>query len=208
MSTSQEQQEEIRTLLQQAREIIRSAPTDAAFAEAIRTARAATTMDPRFALSWYELGQLQMSARHFDNAEVSFRRARDEDVCPLRMTTPLENAMSDIGADDALLYLDAHALLRSKCRNGIVGENVLIDHVHPSFAGHQEIAIAIVDRLIDAEFVSDLDDHWKENARSAYKDHLQQLDDSYFLRGRRTLKNLQLWAAGRSGGPPLPAQKP
>ena len=185
-------------LLNQARKMAVDRP-----AEAIALAEQVTQIDSRYALGWYELGHLQLAARDFSAAERSFRRARDEDVCPLRMTTPLETTMRQVVDENRLPFLNAHALLKARTTNGIVGDNVLVDHVHPSFRGHEEIAIAIADWMLSAQFASASNPDWKQATRQECQQSLQSLDNLYFLRGQRHLENLKLWAAGRSGGPPL-----
>jgi hypothetical protein len=44
---------------------------------------------------------------------------------------------------------------------------------------------------------------WKDNAVQEFRDRLQTLDDLYFLRGQRALRNLRLWAAGRAAETPV-----
>jgi hypothetical protein len=185
-------------LLKQARKMAVERPT-----EAIAIAEQATQMDPRYALAWYELAHLQLAAREFTAAERSFRRARDEDVCPLRMTTPLETAMDEVVNENRLPFLNAHELLQARTTNGIVGDNILVDHVHPSFRGHELIAVAIADWMLSAQFASASNPDWKQATHQECQQRLQSLDNLYFLRGQRHLENLKLWAAGRSGGPPL-----
>ncbi len=185
-------------LLKQARQMVIGRP-----AEAIAIAEQMTQIDPQYALAWYELGHLQLIARDFSAAERSFRRARDEDVCPLRMTTPLEATLQQVVDEYRLPFLNAHDLLKARTTNGIVGDNVLVDHVHPSFRGHEEIAIAIADWMLSAQFASASNPDWKQATHQECQQRLQSLDNLYFLRGQRHLENLKLWAAGRSGGPPL-----
>jgi hypothetical protein len=170
---------------------------------AIDLLRDVTSLEPRFAFGWYELGQLQLSAGRIAEAEASLRRARDEDVCPLRMTTALEAAMQHVVSRYHVPFINAHQLLAERCPNGIVGENVLVDHVHPSFRGHEDIALAIAEWMMTQGLAREERIGWKESAREECRRQLQSLDDLYFLRGRRALDNLRLWAAGRSGGPPL-----
>ena len=184
--------------LKQARQMVAGRPN-----EAIAMAEQVTRIDPRYALAWYELGHLQLAARDFTSAERSFRRARDEDTCPLRMTTALEATMQQVVEENRLPFLNAHELLRANTTNGIIGDNVLVDHVHPSFRGHEDIAIAIADWMLSAQYASSFNLNWKQATREECRQRLQSLDNLYFLRGQRHLENLKLWAAGRSGGPPL-----
>jgi len=197
-SLAESQKARLYQLLQEAH-----AEAPGSIAKAIELTRSALELDPRYARAWYELGQFQLSARRFEDAEVSFRRALDEDVCPLRMTTPLELAMRQVVTKYRLPFIDAQALLKARSTNGIVGMNVLVDHVHPSFRSHEDIAIAIAEWMTAAGLASKSADNWQQATHATCQERLQSLDNLYFLRGQRTLENLRLWAAGRSGGPPL-----
>ncbi len=201
-STTDEQREQIQTLLRDARAV-----SSQDLHRAIDIVKAATAIDPRYAFSWYELGQLQLFAGDNSAAESSFCTARDEDICRLRITTPLENALRETAASNAIPLVDAQDLLRSGSSNVIVGENVLVDHVHPSFGGHEDIAIAIAKTMLSQGLLSAADSEWELAARRECDARLQALGDLYFLRGRRALENLKHWAAGRSGGPPLQPRK-
>lgn len=194
--------EEQRSFLNQRLLEARAAATQSV-PKSIELAKNAVEMDPRYALAWYELGMLQMADRRWDEAESSLRRARDEDICPLRMTSPLEAAMEHVAARSGVPLINAHQLLKARCSPGIVGLNALVDHVHPSFVSHEDIAIEIADRMQLAEMFVAQNDVWKQATHEECQALLQQLDNLYFLRGQRALVNLRLWAAGRSGGPPL-----
>lgn len=192
-STTVADQSEIRSLLKRSRELAAGDP-----ARAITLLEQASRKDPRFAMTWYELGQLQLAALDFTSAESSFRRAKDEDVCPLRMTTPLELAMRNSASEETVPLIDAHELLSRSCRHGIVGDAMLVDHVHPSFRGHEDIAISIAEWMMTVHLASETNINWKVEAVQECRDRLQSLDDLYFLRGQRALRSLRLWAAGRA----------
>ena len=201
-ATTEDDRTRIRSLLKKAREVsLRDVR------QAICIVQQVTAIDPRYAFSWYELGQQQLSVGDNVAADASFRRARDEDVCPLRITTPLETALLETAETNYVPLINAHELLRSRCAQGIIGENVLVDHVHPSFRGHEDIAMAIADWMLAAGFVTEAKPDWQAATQLECRTQLQSLDDLYFLRGRRALENLKLWAAGRSGGPPLKLRK-
>ncbi len=197
-SLAESQKARLYQLLQEARA---EAPRSIGYA--LELARSALELDPRYARAWYEFGQFQLSARRFEDAEISFRRAIDEDVCPLRMTTPLQLAMRQVVTKYRLPFIDAQTLLKARSTHGIVGMNVLVDHVHPSFRSHEDIAIAIAEWMTAAGLASKPTHEWQQATHATCQDRLQSLDNLYFLRGQRTLENLRLWAAGRSGGPPL-----
>jgi hypothetical protein len=160
-------------------------------------------MDPAFAFTWYQLGQAQLLASQFDQAKQALQRARDEDVCPLRMTTDLQSVMLNVVQDCDLPFLNVQQFLEDQSRHGILGDLVLVDHIHPSFGSHQKIAfrlVSMVSEILHVPLTSD----WQPTAQQAVDQHLQSLDDMYFLKGRRALENLEAWTQGRVDGPVLP----
>ncbi len=185
-------------LMDQAAAVLRDDPE-----RSIELLHQATAADPRFAWSWYQLGHALMAVSRYSEARAAFVKARDEDICPLRMTTPLEQTMQQVVLEFGQDFLNAAELLERNCRGGILGDNVLVDHVHPSFRGHQEIALAIADWMLREQLTVPARSNWKETSQQVFSDHLQSLDNLYFLRGRRRLQDLRGWAAGRSEGPPL-----
>ncbi len=164
-----------------------------------------TAVDDRFAFSWYQLGQAYLPHGRFHDAAAAFERARDEDVCPLRMTSGLRAMMSGVAENNDIPLLDIHQLLQKTARRDIVGDSVLVDHIHPSFRSNQAIALSVIDRLRSLNLISIDQEKWKPSAQAAFDDHLQSLEDLYFLRGLRTLKSLEGWTQGRGDGPRLTA---
>lgn len=186
-------------------ELLRRARAEAAVdrSVAVRLAEQAVRLDDRCALAWYELGQLQLTAGDFESAKVSLQRAVDEDVCPLRMTTPLQRTLQQVASQQQVPLLNADALLARVCRGGIVSEQVLVDHVHPSFRGHEDIAVALAELMQSEGLTGPAAADWQQSARAGCRALVQELDDTYFLRGRRRLEALRKWAAGRALEPDL-----
>ncbi len=197
-STSAADQDRVTSLLKQAHGL---AATERDLALSLLSE--AADIDPRYAMTWYELGQLQQVIGDFTAAEQSFIHARDEDVCPLRMTSSQESAMRDVAREQSVPFIDAHALLAQRCPHHIVGDAVLVDHVHPSFQSHEEIAIAITDWMLNSGLAPVMNLSWKADTIRECRTRLLALDDLYFLKGQRALRSLKLWAAGRAAETPM-----
>lgn len=170
---------------------------------AIQLLQSAVQDDPEFAFAWYQLGHALLALNRDHEAANAFAQARDKDVCPLRMTSQLKTTLQAVARENNIKLLDADALLLDKARNGIIGDAVLVDHVHPSFKSHQNIAIAVIDAMASTQWIQIKNTGWKDAARSDFDNHLQSLDNMYFLSGRRTLDTLRLWTQGRGDGPVL-----
>lgn len=195
------QAKQLRSLIDEARENYRNhlSASIAALEEAVKIA-------PRFALAWYELGQCYLTRQRNEKAKIAFLRARDEDICPLRIVTELEEVILKIAQVTQTPFLDAYKLLEARSRSGMLDSQWLADHVHPTVAGHQLIAEALQQKMSDLSLCQ-----YKENAsdrNELWKQHLQSLDSHYFFKGQETLNSLRGWAAGRADGPPAAERFP
>ena len=114
----------------------------------------------------------------------------------------MEAAVIQAAADFDVPLLDAHALLERSTKHGILDGSQLIDHVHPSFEGHQKIAIAMAELLDELGFVL-LRSGWKAAASEAFDAHFDSLPDYYFADGQRNLENLLYWTRGEADGPDI-----
>ena len=170
---------------------------------AVQSAERIVRIDPRFALGWYELGQLLLSAARWEEAARVLQRAVDEDVCPLRMTSPLQRILRETVTATGTEFLDAQALMSAGCRGGIAGEQRLVDHVHPSFRGHEDLAIAIAEWMQSQGLLQSAQIDWQQPGRERCQRVVQELDSAYFLQGRRRLQVLKNWAAGRATLPDM-----
>jgi hypothetical protein len=123
------------------------------------------------------------------------------------MTTALDDALHQVVDETAVPFLDMHELLEDQVPTGILGDYWLVDHIHPSFEGHQLVAMKLVELMGQLQFASVAED-WREKARASFQAHFASLDRTYFHRGNRKLENLRGWAAGRADGPPVETRFP
>src|SRR5690606_15683925 len=109
----------------------------------------------------YDLGKSWQAAGRPDQARPWLVRARDCDVVPLRMISPLQAAMRRVAEETGTPRLDAHALLEAGTPQRILDDSLLVDHIHPGFAGHQQIADALVE-LMAREGLASPSPGWRE----------------------------------------------
>lgn len=166
--------------------------------QAVRLLSAAIEIDPRHAVTHYELGTCLLELGRHEDARKAFVAARDTDVCPLRMTSPLEQELVRVSDETRTPLVDLQALFENRSPSGIVGGFWLVDHVHPSIAGHQAVAESLASQLSEMGFVNPIST-WKTARDAAWKRHMDTLDAMYFLKGERTLKALQGWTQGKAG---------
>ncbi len=161
----------------------------------------AIKLDPRCARAHYELGQCYLGQADYRRAETCFWRALEEDLCHLRLLPGMAESLFSICRRQEVPCLDLQQLLGRECPQGLVGQEILVDHVHPSIRGHQIIASAIQQHLEPA--LGNPQSGWEERRRKTFDQHTAGLDDLYYTHGQLRLRNLRLWTQGRTDGPPI-----
>jgi lysophospholipase L1-like esterase len=169
---------------------------------AVKLLNQAIEIDDQYALTFYELGQCYEILGQQEDARVAYLRARELDVCPLRILEPMEQALARAARKTRTPLLNAHELLEARSPTGILGDYLLADHIHPSIEGHKIIAQELVDVMQSQGWVRPTEG-WQTRRDQAYAEHFASLDELYFLHGRRHLENLRIWTQGRADGPPI-----
>jgi tetratricopeptide (TPR) repeat protein len=168
------------------------------YARALELYQQAAEIDPRHAGGQYNLAECHDLLEQYDEARAAYLAAKDADVCPLRILQPMNDAVLEIAHEQGTLLFDANQLFVEHSKNGIPGGDWLIDHAHPTIAGHQlladEISALLVARGVIHKPVAD----WQQIRTARYQEHFDGLDPLYFEKGMQRLKGLTDWAAGRA----------
>jgi tetratricopeptide (TPR) repeat protein len=125
---------------------------DAEWTEALAALDAAIAIDPRFAELHYRRGRVLLRLGRHEEADAALRRARDEDVCPLRALTPMREALAGVARDKGATLLDFVDLVEGRALteqgNRIPGSESFLDHVHPTIAANRALAVALIQSMI------------------------------------------------------------
>ncbi|MEL7499462.1 MAG: SGNH/GDSL hydrolase family protein [Planctomycetota bacterium] len=160
----------------------------------------AVEIDGEFALTQFRLGQTYLQLGEFENAKRHFLIAREEDICPLRILSPLEAVIDRTTKRLNVPSIDAKQMFESKTTDGIVGAESLVDHVHPSIASHQVLAEALTNKLLELKWLPMERNVFTDNVvakrNRRFQDHLDDIPYLYFELGKDRLKGLERWATG------------
>ncbi|WP_442506007.1 hypothetical protein SH528x_004827 [Novipirellula sp. SH528] len=165
--------------------------------QAIKKLELAVGINPQHAGLHYQLALLYFDDKQFDQAKNHFQIANDEDICPLRIVTPIRDVIQQAARDTQTPMVPARKRFETHSTGGIPGDNLLLDHVHPTIPGHQVIAAEIMGKLETLKIVSPRDD-WGIEREQNYARHWETLTPVYFERGKQRLRGLQMWAEGRT----------
>ena len=166
------------------------------FPQAIVHLKQAIAVDDQHAGIHYALAQSYKDFGRLDEARAEFVRAKDLDICPLRILEPMNQATLDIARATKTPVIDLVTFFAKKSPGGITGDNWLLDHVHPSIIGHQLIAGLLFDEMVRLGYVHPRA-NWVAERDRLYRQNLDSLDDFYYLMGQKRLGNLKLWSEGR-----------
>lgn len=155
----------------------------------------ALRIDARHAGALFLLGRSQL-AQGNQEAWDTLVRAKDEDVCPLRLTEPLRQALRGVAEELGVPLVPGWREFCERSPAGIPGDEMLLDHVHPTISGQQILADLIFhefQRRLPLAVVVD----FESRRETFYREHLASLDAPYFARGQEHLQGLRRWAAGK-----------
>jgi Flp pilus assembly protein TadD len=118
-------------------------------AQAAELADQALEIDPRDAELLFQKGRALLALGQIDEARRAFMAARDEDIAPLRALTPMPDIVADIALENGNGLVDFARMIEDRSPDGIPGEELFLDHVHPSIEGNRMMALAIIDEMIE-----------------------------------------------------------
>lgn len=157
----------------------------------------ALAIDDRFAVLHFDRGHALEDMGRFDEAKREYVRAKEEDICPLRILEPMRDALRRVATKTGSPLVDVEALFESLSEHGIPGRPWMVDHVHASIEGYQRIAGVLLEELVHMGKVT-LPNDFAARQRASYEHQLASLDPHYMERASVRLENLRAWAGGRA----------
>ena len=157
--------------------------------------RKAEAIDAGHALLNYRMARC--FDRLSDQAEQAadyYIRAKDTDVCPLRMVEETYQSLLKVCRETKTPLVDVRVSLEKLTPDGIPGYDQYMDHVHPTIRTHQFIGQRVADQLAQQKFIASNARVSDQDRRQAYRDHFGELKEAYLVNGRRRVSWLEKWA--------------
>jgi Flp pilus assembly protein TadD len=191
-------------LLARGRELL--AQGDAA--SALPVLEAASALDPRHAEVRFRLGRALLALGRTAAARAALVSAKEEDVAPLRALEGIHRALHRVAAERGVPLVDLPALLAGESRqrfgHDLLGNEVLLDHVHPDVPVHSLVAERLLAHLVEAG-VARPGPEWDEaERRRIYAAVVAGLDPEDYARRDLALAKVLGWAGKlEEAEPPL-----
>jgi tetratricopeptide (TPR) repeat protein len=168
--------------------------SDGRSGDALSLVDEALAIDDRYAESHYFRGRALASLLRNEAAKTAFARARDEDVCPLRALSPMDAIVTEVTREKDVPLVDFRAVVERLSPGGVPGDEMFLDHVHPTVEGNRLLALALLDNMAERGIV-DLSPAWDDAAiREVAETVESQLDPATRASALRNLAKVLSWA--------------
>ena len=107
----------------------------------------AATIDDRHAHLHFLRARVLWEQERYAEAKRAFARARDEDICPLRALSSIEQIVDEVAAERGVPQVDFKALVERQSPHATPGDEWLLDHVHPTIEGNRQLALALLETM-------------------------------------------------------------
>ena len=162
-------------------------------------------LDPRHADAQHFYAAAKLHRGDAAGLKTHFQNARDFDVCPLRATSEIIDAVQNVAKNNevplvpTISMLDHRDMDGHRRPDGVADQSYFVDHVHPTTAAHQIIARQIYVEL-QRLGVAKAKPLRERAIHEAFAAQIAALDEAYFIRGQQRLEGLRRWARLRSPG--------
>jgi lysophospholipase L1-like esterase len=161
----------------------------------LRYLEQAVEIDNRHAGILYLTGKCYEQGGRIAEAKSWFVRAKEEDVCPLRILEAMHEIILEVVEENSVPLVDVKFMFEEHSEAGVPGDEWLLDHVHPNIQGHQLIADTLYQTIEEMELVTTPED-WQSRRDKLWQDHQDSLSPAYYARGNQQLERLRKWCRG------------
>lgn len=157
----------------------------------------ALKIDDTYASLHFAMGEALLGLGRSQEALRAFERAKEEDIVPLRALDEMNQIVREIADTEQVPLADVEAVFKRVATNGIPGNDLFADHVHPTIKGQQLIAWVVFDTMVKAGMVPVSLSKWQNSAvamRTLLQQDLQSLDERYLALGYWGVGRVLFWA--------------
>ncbi|MFQ5568055.1 MAG: tetratricopeptide repeat protein [Rhodothermales bacterium] len=123
------------------------AATEGDTAAALTALDTAIRMDSLSADAFYARGRVLDAAGRFDEARRAYRAAKDRDQLPFRAPEAVNWIIREETARHGALLVETQEALAYASPEGLIGSNLILEHLHPNVEGYLHIADAFYEAL-------------------------------------------------------------
>ena len=138
-----DQTQQFKVLFETGLEAAKSGQTE----QALSAFDKAESIDGRYADMHYRRGLALIKLQRWPEAAAAFRRALQEDVCPLRILPSMRRTIAELAKQHDVPLIDFAGIIEKRSEQGIPGSDYFLDHVHLTIEGYRLLALELISRL-------------------------------------------------------------
>jgi len=142
------------------------------FDSAITAFKHALVNDSLHAEARYQLAHTLDTLGFKNSARREYVKARDYDNLRFRASTDFNEAIRNAAEGEKVVFVDAEATFAASSPDSIAGNELILEHLHPTVRGYSLIAKAFAEALRDHEFIASAEE-W-ESRDTISDEHLWQ----------------------------------
>ncbi len=126
--------------------------TIGSYSEALKLYTSAAQIDDQYAELHFRIARCLWPLGDFTSAKEHFIRARDLDTLRFRADSRINEIIRSVAKSSAphALLLDADSLFAAESHNGVIGSELLYDHVHFTPPGNYLLARSAFEQIVNA----------------------------------------------------------
>ncbi len=140
----------------------------------------------------YRSGDLEL-------AKELFTYARDLDALKFRATTEFNEMIRALSQRDGVTYVPVEEYLVEKSENGIIGFDLMLEHLHPNAEGYFHIGMAFAQAMKGADFLGNRADLSKWQSDQSYKERMYLSDFDHRVVDHRLMILTGSWPFVKTG---------
>lgn len=162
--------------------------------ESLAAVNQAVGIDGRHAGTLYLRAQILLALGDSEGASRDFAAARDEDVCPIRAPTEIIAAVRQVAAEWQIPLVDYVECVEKSSPRGIPGENLFLDHVHPTIEGYRDLSVLLISTMQDMGFLQTHNSIPQDVLASVTQRVMSRVDRAGHGRALRNASKVFSWA--------------
>ena len=101
----------------------------------------------------YKDANRALSQKNYSKADSLFRFAKDLDGLRFRAPSEINNIIYRLAQKNKIHVLDIDSAFAAESPNHIIGSNLMVDHLHPTFQGYQLIGKLFFDKMKEFNYL-------------------------------------------------------
>ena len=158
----------------------------------------ALKIDDRYAELHYRRAQLFLETQQMQQALTASQQAQEEDVCPLRAIAGIREACQRVADTTKTPLIDFHQQLQQQCaaehQHRLPGHEYFLDHVHLRPAVHRQLAIHIVESMLQNALIANKTDWENRDLTVIDRRVYGRVDETAHASALRNLAKVLNWA--------------